>query len=70
MKEKIFKCYSRKLMYFLGLYDVSYIERKFDDEKGFPYWTFPHTDELDRMLVLWNEWKNDRTRENNQYINK
>lgn len=52
-----FNCYSRKLMYFLGLYGVDYIDRYFNPDSGRPYWQFENNDRLRELLLKWDKFK-------------
>lgn len=54
-QEEFFNCFSRKLMYFLGLHGINYIDKYYQDSR--PYWTFKNTEELRNKLVLWDDFK-------------
>lgn len=57
MDDLIFYCYSRKLMYWLGLHDINFIEKQYNTDNGRPYWTFNKTPELNELLSAWGEFK-------------
>lgn len=57
MEQKQFKCYSRKLMYFLGLHDINYIDKFYNETNGKPYWTFTYNNELTTVLDKWELFK-------------
>lgn len=56
-EKKEFKCFSRKLMYFLGVHDINYIDKFYHPTTGKPYWTFNWNSELTAVLTKWDEFK-------------
>lgn len=57
MEQQYFRCYSRKLMYFLGLHDINYVDKFYNETNGKPYWTFNYTPELEARLDKWELFK-------------
>jgi len=54
--EEYFNCYSRKLMYYLGLYGINYLD-KYYDENGRPMWRFENNERLRELLATWDDFK-------------
>lgn len=61
MESKQFKCYSRKLMYFLGIHNINYIDKYYNNSNGKPYWLFDYNDELTAVLTKWEDFKQNQT---------
>lgn len=57
-QDEFFNCYSRKLMYWLGLHGINYLD-KFHDVSGRPMWRFANTEEFRTVLAAWDDFKNN-----------
>lgn len=57
MDEKLFYCYSHRLKKFLDLHDMKYESKGAHKVTGKPYYLYVVTDNLDKVLKMWGEYK-------------